>query len=231
MQLFYAIYNGSPFMALGEEESRHVCQVLRKRMGDTVHCTDGNGTLFETVLHEIGKKRATLRIIAQQNNLEIKIPLHIAIAPTKNMDRFEWFLEKATEIGISEITPLICRRSERTVLKIERLNHILLTAMKQSLRYHLPKLNEPIDFKSFMNQNHSADVAKWIAYCTEDTRVPLQQVVQKGQPSLILIGPEGDFMPEEVELAFLKGFRGVSLGHHRLRTETAGIVACQIVNT
>ncbi|MEY4934987.1 MAG: hypothetical protein RIS64_1346 [Bacteroidota bacterium] len=218
-------------MALGEEESRHVCQVLRKRMGDTVHCTDGNGTLFETVLHEIGKKRATLRIIAQQNNLEIKIPLHIAIAPTKNMDRFEWFLEKATEIGISEITPLICRRSERTVLKIERLNHILLTAMKQSLRYHLPKLNEPIDFKSFMNQNHSADVAKWIAYCTEDTRVPLQQVVQKGQPSLILIGPEGDFMPEEVELAFLKGFRGVSLGHHRLRTETAGIVACQIVNT
>jgi 16S rRNA (uracil1498-N3)-methyltransferase len=230
MQLFYSMYNNAPFMELAEDEARHLTQVLRKRVGETVFCTDGKGNLFETNLYEIGKKKAILRIVAQQNNLEIKIPLHIAIAPTKNMDRFEWFLEKATEIGISEITPLICRRSERTVLKIERLNHILLTAMKQSLRYHLPKLNEPIDFKSFMNQNHSTDVAKWIAYCTEEARVPLQQVVQKGQSSLILIGPEGDFMPEEVEMAFSKGFRGVSLGNHRLRTETAGIVACQIVN-
>jgi 16S rRNA (uracil1498-N3)-methyltransferase len=230
MQLFYAIYNGGLFMELGEDESRHLCQVLRKRVGDVVHCTEGNGTLFETVLHDIGKKKATLKILSQQNNLEKKIPLHIAIAPTKNMDRFEWFLEKATEIGISEITPLICRRSERTVLKTERLNHILLTAMKQSLRYHLPKLNEPIDFKLFMNQNHSADIAKWIAYCTDEARVPLQKVVQKGQSSLVLIGPEGDFMPEEVEMAFAKGFQGVSLGQHRLRTETAGIVACQIVN-
>jgi 16S rRNA (uracil1498-N3)-methyltransferase len=218
-------------MELAEDETRHLCQVLRKRVGETVFCTDGNGTLFETILHEIGKKKATLRIVAQQNLLEIQTPLHIAIAPPKNMDRLEWFLEKVTEIGVSEITPIICRRSERTVLKMERLNHILLTAMKQSLRYHLPKLNEPIDFKAFMNQNHSTTEAKWIAYCSEESRVPLQQLVQKGQPSLILIGPEGDFMPEEVEMAFSKGFCGVSLGNHRLRTETAGIVACQIVNT
>jgi 16S rRNA (uracil1498-N3)-methyltransferase len=230
MQLFYAICSDVHFMELADDETRHLVQVLRKRVGDTVFCTDGNGTLFETHLFEISKKKATLKIVAQQNNLEIRTPLHIAIAPTKNMDRFEWFLEKATEIGIAEITPLICRRSERTVLKRDRLNHILVTAMKQSLRYYLPKLNEPIDFKSFMNLNQPDNVAKWIAYCTETTRLPLQQVAQNRQPNLILIGPEGDFMPEEVTFAFSKGFQGVSLGNHRLRTETAGIVACQIMN-
>jgi 16S rRNA (uracil1498-N3)-methyltransferase len=153
--------------------------------------------------------------------------LHIAIAPTKNIDRFEWFLEKATEIGIDEITPIICRHSERKIIKTERGSRILLSAMKQSLKYHLPKLNEAISLANFLKSNF--DGTKYIAHCEDGEKNELK-TVSKTEKTLILIGPEGDFSPKEIELALQNQFRAVSLGTSRLRTETAGIIAVHTIN-
>ena len=153
--------------------------------------------------------------------------MHIAIAPTKNMDRYEWFLEKACEIGIDEITPIICSRSERKVLKTERCNRILLSAMKQSLKFHLPKLNETIALKDFLKQDFEGN--KYIAHCEEGNKTELRTEI-KEQRALILIGPEGDFSPAEIEMALKNQYKAVSLGTSRLRTETAGIIAVHTIN-
>ena len=153
--------------------------------------------------------------------------MHIAIAPTKNMDKFEWFLEKATEIGIDEITPIICNHSERKVIKPERCNKILLSAMKQSLKFHLPKLNEAISFQEFTNQNFEG--RKYIAHCEKSDKLELRKE-NAAERTLILIGPEGDFSTTEIEMALQNQFKAVSLGTSRLRTETAGIVAVHTIN-
>ena len=231
MQLFYTTNIQSGLAILDEDEARHTVQVLRRKVGDTMQLTDGKGNLYEGEIVELGKKTGMVGI---KKTIEAynKRPfyLHIAIAPTKNIDRFEWFLEKATEIGIDEITPLICKRSERTVVKHERLNGILISAMKQSLKTYLPKLNEAIDFQRFMKNDFSQVKNKMIAYCNDDTIRPLSIAYQKQENSVILIGPEGDFTEGEVGMAFEHHFIGISLGKSRLRTETAGLVACHTVN-
>ena len=154
--------------------------------------------------------------------------LHIAIAPTKNNDRLEWFLEKSTEIGIDEITPIICDQSERKVVKEDRLNKIISSAVKQSLKSIHPKLNQQIKFKDFLDKDFPGQ--KFIAYIDDDVKTELSKVYKPSEDALILIGPEGDFRPEEVDLARKKGFTAVSLGKARLRTETAGIVSCHTIN-
>lgn len=231
MQLFFSKNIKNGIAQLDEIEARHAVQVLRRKVGDAMQLTDGEGNLYDGTIIEIGKKNCLVGInstVEAYNERPFK--LHIAIAPTKNIDRFEWFLEKATEIGIDEITPLICKRSEREVIKWDRLNGVLLSAMKQSLKAYLPKLNEAIDFQKFMKQDFVSS-QNFIGHCIEDAEKQLLSAMyKKGSHSVILIGPEGDFTEGEVSMALSKNFAAVSLGNSRLRTETAGVVACHTIN-
>ena len=229
MQLFYVPNISGTEVFLNETESKHAVRVLRLREGDKVQVIDGVGGFYKTEISEVHPKRCKLQITQTIKNFEKKnFKLHIAIAPTKNIDRFEWFLEKCTEIGIDEITPLLTEHSERKVIKPERLEKILVSAMKQSLKAYLPKLNELKSFKNLIANSGSSE--KFIAHCNEGEKKHLKNNITKGDNVLILIGPEGDFSPEEIELAKENGFKEISLGNARLRTETAGIVACHIVN-
>jgi 16S rRNA (uracil1498-N3)-methyltransferase len=231
MQLFYTTDIRGNLAYFDETESRHLTQVLRRKVGDIVQFTDGQGHLFSGEIIEVGKRNCGVMIQQTTTNFEARpFRLHIAIAPTKNMDRLEWFLEKATEIGIDEITPLICKRSERTVVKTERLKGVLASAMKQSLKAYLPIINEATDFSQFMKQNFAENEQRFIAYCNDTERHPLSKMYEKSKNCVILIGPEGDFTEAEVQMAFKKEFVGVSMGNSRLRTETAGVVACHTVN-
>jgi 16S rRNA (uracil1498-N3)-methyltransferase len=229
MHLFYSAKIAGPIHQLNEEESRHIAKVLRLKPGDTIFLTDGNGNLYETLISESNGKSCIVNIVnslTEYNKRSFR--LHIAIAPTKSTDRFKWFLEKATEIGIDEITPLICEHSERAHVKTERFNKVIIAAMKQSLKAYLPKLNEPEKFSDFTRQSYAGQ--KMIAWCGDDAIRELKEIYTKGSPALILIGPEGDFSPIEVRAAINNGFVPVSLGKSRLRTETAGIVACHTCN-
>ena len=228
MYLFYSpVVTQGPNL-LGEQESWHCTRVLRLAEGGTVHLTDGRGNLYECRIQLADPKKCVVNVVsAQAEYLKRKNWLHIGIAPTKSMDRFEWFLEKATEIGIDEITPVFCAHSERIRIKTERLEKILIAAMKQSLKAYLPKLNEPAEFKSLVTRDFTGQ--KFIATCESDEGDELQKVYKKGANALVLIGPEGDFSPEEIALAKKQGFLPTSLGKSRLRTETAGIVACHTI--
>jgi len=227
MQLFY-LENPENEIILSTEESKHATKVLRKKEGDILNFTDGKGNFYKAEITVADSRKCRLQIISsEQKPKQHNYHLHIAIAPTKNMDRFEWFLEKATEIGIDEITPIICSHSERKVIKTERGNKILLSAMKQSLKYHLPKLNEAISLNDFLKQEFEG--TKYIAHCEDGEKNELK-TVSKAEKTLILIGPEGDFSPKEIELALQNQFKAVSLGTSRLRTETAGIVAVHTIN-
>ncbi|MDZ7881070.1 MAG: 16S rRNA (uracil(1498)-N(3))-methyltransferase [Saprospiraceae bacterium] len=231
MQLFYTTDIRGNLAYFDETESRHLTQVLRRKVGDTVQFTDGQGQLFLGEIIELGKRNCVVMIQNTTTDFQARpFKLHIAIAPTKNMDRLEWFLEKATEIGIDEITPLICKRSERTVVKTERLKGIVASAMKQSLKTYLPIVHEATDFAQFMKHTFAENEQKFIAYCNDDERHPLSKKYEKLKNCVILIGPEGDFTEAEVATAFKQNFVGVSLGNSRLRTETAGVVACHTVN-
>lgn len=229
MYLFYTpILNGKIFI-LNEEESRHCVNVLRLRSGDIIHLTDGKGNLFESAIFDPNPKRCTVEVISIQKEYEKRdVFLHIAIAPTKNTGRFEWFLEKVTEIGIDEITPLICQHSERVQIRIPRLEKVIIAAMKQSLKAYLPLLHEPVRFDTFIQQPFEG--RKFIASCEPDVTIQLSTIYQKDTNALILIGPEGDFSKEEIVSAKKSGFIPISLGKSRLRTETAGIVACHTIN-
>ena len=227
MQLFHTTNLASNLAYFDEEETRHL-QVLRKRIGDALHFTDGLGNLYESEIIEIGKRQVITSITKTTTEYKKRsYSLHIAIAPPKNIDRLEWFLEKATEIGIDEITPLLCHRSERARLRLDRLNGILTSAMKQSLQAKLPKLNDLTDFSTFLKNTNVADCAaqKYIAHCDYDNPKTIRDTYIKGAASCILIGPEGDFTDEEVKKALTIGFEGVSLGANRLRTETAALVS------
>ena len=227
MQLFY-LENPKDEIILSAEESKHATKVLRKKEGDVLSFTDGKGNLYKAEITVADSRKCRLKVVStEQKEKQHNYHLHIAIAPTKNMDRFEWFLEKATEIGIDEITPIICSRSERKVIKTERCNRILLSAMKQSLKFHLPKLNEAISLNDFLKQDYEG--AKYIAHCEDGEKKELK-IVNKTEKYLILIGPEGDFSPKEIDLALHNQFKAVSLGTSRLRTETAGIVAVHTLN-
>ena len=227
MQLFY-LESPENEIILSSEESKHATKVLRKKEGDVLNFTDGKGNFYKAEITVADNRKCRLQIVSsEQKPKQHNYHLHIAIAPTKNMDRFEWFLEKATEIGIDEITPIICSRSERKVVKTERGNRILISAMKQSLKYHLPKLNEVISLNDFIKQDYEG--TKYIAHCEKSNKLELKNEKLEEQ-TLILIGPEGDFSPTEIEMALKKNFKAVSLGTSRLRTETAGIVAVHTIN-
>ena len=227
MQLFY-LEKPLKDIILTAEESKHAIKVLRKKEGDVLDFTDGKGWRYKARITTANIKKCKLQIISsEQKKKQHNYHLHIAIAPTKNIDRFEWFLEKSCEIGIDEITPIICERSERKIVKKERCNRILLSAMKQSLKYHLPKLNETIYFSDFISKKHEGN--KFIAHCGEGVKSELRKEKIEGE-TLILIGPEGDFSPKEIEKSEHNNFTPISLGNSRLRTETAGIVTVNTIN-
>ena len=227
MQLFY-LENPENEIILSAQESKHATKVLRKKEEDVLDFTDGKGNFYKAEITIADSRKCRLEIVSSdQKEKQHNYHLHIAIAPTKNMDRFEWFLEKATEIGIDEITPIICSRSERKVIKTERGNRILLSAMKQSLKYHLPKLNEVISLNDFLEKDFEG--TKYIAHCEDGEKNELKTET-KTEKALILIGPEGDFSQKEIDLALQNQFKAVSLGTSRLRTETAGIIATHTIN-
>ncbi|MGL5914185.1 MAG: 16S rRNA (uracil(1498)-N(3))-methyltransferase [Bacteroidales bacterium] len=225
MHLFYIPPIGtSSYYTLSEDESKHCVRVLRLEVGDTIYLADGNGTLHTAVIEDAHTKRCVVRIIHTQHDFgRACYRLHLAVAPTKNIERYEWFLEKATEIGVDEITPIICKHSERKQVKPERLEKVIIAAAKQSLKAYLPKLNVAQSFESFMQQPLSAK--KCIAHCAEGDKLQLQHYVLPQENALIMIGPEGDFSAQEIEQAKALHFTEVSLGNSRLRTETAAVVA------
>ena len=215
---------------MDEVESGHCFRVLRKAAGDTITFVDGNGNYFEGEILEINKKQTLLSITTKVENWKtLPYNLHIAIAPTKSNDRFEWFLEKATEAGIHQITPILCKRSERKVIKVERYEKVLKTAMKQSLSATLPKISELTDFKSFIDQEFS-NTEKYMAWCGDEKMPQLKSILKPKKNYLFLIGPEGDFTEEEVNLARANDFIPITFGSQRLRTETAGVYCSMIAN-
>jgi 16S rRNA (uracil1498-N3)-methyltransferase len=229
MNIFYASNIVGDLLEFDEEETRHL-QVLRYALGRSLHVVDGKGNWYEAALLELGKKKAIAKIISHTPQAERKpYRLHLAIAPTKNIERLEWFLEKATEIGVDEITPLVCRHSERAQVRADRLEKILLSAMKQSLKTFLPRLNPLTPLKTFLPAQKDFDGQKCIAWITDPPAALLQQTYQLGQSVIVVIGPEGDFAPEEIEQAKACNFSPVSLGTSRLRTETAGVVAVHTI--
>ena len=229
MQLFYKPDLDSSYMQLflSEEESKHVVRVLRKKEGDLLEITNGKGTRFTAEILESNPKKCLLEVRESHKKPQPPYEFHLAIAPTKTNDRFEWFLEKATEIGVSRITPLLCDRSERKQVKLERYEKIIVSAMKQSLRDYKPVLNPITRFDEFILQEKEG--AGFIAHCAEGEKSEFKRVVQPDHSLTLLIGPEGDFSPDEISCALQRGYSPVSLGSNRLRTETAGIVACAIV--
>jgi len=229
MHVFYTPDLSSTSYTLNEEESKHCSKVLRLDVGDQVHLIDGKGGLYKAQILNVGKKNVQLQI--EETHFEYgkrNHYLHIAVAPTKNIDRLEWFLEKATEIGIDEITPIICDRSERKVIKQERLEKVITSAVKQSLTAYHPKLNPATAFTELIKKENSSE--KFIAHCIDGEKDYIQQLVERHQSYLILIGPEGDFTPAEIAIALQSGYKPVTLGNTRLRTETAALAACFELN-
>ncbi|MFW5725590.1 MAG: 16S rRNA (uracil(1498)-N(3))-methyltransferase [Bacteroidota bacterium] len=227
--VFYSPVVRGDIVEFSPEESWHCAKVLRLKAGEVIGYTDGEGLAGTASLLEVSPKLATARILDRSQQAPRSFRLHMAVAPTKNIDRFEWFLEKATEMGIEEITPIICAQSERTVVKPERLHKILVAAMKQSRRAWLPVLHDAVKFRDFMKTIDGATPG-YVAHCAPGQKIPLRDVYTPGSDALILIGPEGDFNEEEVQMAMDKGMQAISLGEYRLRTETAALVACMGVN-
>ncbi|WP_367752573.1 16S rRNA (uracil(1498)-N(3))-methyltransferase [Flavobacterium sp. WC2430] len=229
MQLFYNpnIDATTENFAFDKEESKHIIKVLRKKDTDILYVTNGLGDLFETQITLASDNKCTVKIISATKKAPSKVHLHLVVAPTKMNDRYEWFLEKATEIGVQEITPIICDHSERKVVNQERFEKIILAAMKQSNELYLPKLNNAITFKEFVKQKNEG--LQLIAHCEETDKKSLKSVLKPNENLTILIGPEGDFSEKEIALAIASEFIPVTLGTTRLRTETAAIVACHSV--
>lgn len=229
MQFFYdpVLNPDSKECTLGKEESNHLLRVLRKKVGDQVQITNGRGSLFEAEIAVPSLQQCKLTIINHERAVQPMHHLHLVVAPTKSADRFEWFLEKATEIGIDEITPILCDHSERKVIKKHRLEKVIQSAMKQSLRPFLPKLNELVHFKDFINKEFQG--LRFIAHCQEGEKVELKRRLAPDKDIIILIGPEGDFSETEIDQAMAIGFVPASLSEYRLRTETAALVACSTV--
>ena len=229
MQLFYnpTINENQTSFVFDKEESKHIIKVLRKKEGDILHVTNGLGFLFTTEITIASDNKCTVKIVLFEKQDAPKFHLHLAVAPTKMNERYEWFLEKTTEIGVQEITPIICEHSERKVIKTDRFQKILESAMKQSLHYYLAKLNEPITFKDFLKKEHGGQ--KFVAHCEETDKKSLKNELITNEDVTILIGPEGDFSVKEIQQAIAANFIPVSLGTTRLRTETAAVVACHSV--
>lgn len=212
---------------LSEEESGHCVRVLRYSIGDEILITDGKGTTYTARITNPHPKHCEFEILTREPQAKgHNIHLHIAIAPTKNVERLEWMIEKCTEIGVDEITPLLCRFSERKQLRTDRLQKIILSAAKQSLTPYLPVLHELTPYDAFVRDQAAKEQQNFIAHCYKEDKRVLQHEIVPGRDVLVLIGPEGDFSEQEVKEALDLGFVPVSLGNSRLRTETAGVVAC-----
>ena len=229
MQLFYNpdITENTQSFFFDREESKHIIKVMRKKGGDILFVTNGLGYLFKTEITLASDNKCTVKIVGLEKAEKIKYHLHMAVAPTKMNDRYEWFLEKATEMGISEITPIICDHSERKFVKSERFDKIILSAMKQSAQCYLPKLNDPMAFKDFIKLKNNGQ--QFIAHCEETDKKSLKEMIKPSEDITILIGPEGDFSEKEIALAIENNYVPVSLGNTRLRTETAAIAAVHSV--
>lgn len=211
------------------EEAQHCVRVLRKREGDEILITDGKGYFYDAEIAVANPKHCVVNIINKTAAHKYwKFNLQIAFAPTKNIDRIEWFAEKATEIGIDRFSPILCQYSERKEIKTQRIEKILVSAAKQSQKAVLPKLDEMMPFEKFIKQNFEG--RKFIAHCYKGEKLLLKDAYNKGENVLILIGPEGDFSEQEVELALKAGFEPISLGESRLRSETAAMVACHSIH-
>jgi 16S rRNA (uracil1498-N3)-methyltransferase len=236
MHLFYTPDITLPDYVLNEEESKHCVRVLRLQVGDKIVLIDGKGGWYEATILLDHPKRCQVKIVHEQQEVgKRSYSLHMAVAPTKNMDRLEWFAEKATEIGLDELSLLSCRYSERVLVKTERLEKVMISAMKQSLNAYLPQLHPLSDFQAFISSRKDFKGQKFIAHChptqqEQPGKLHLKQFYQSRKDVLILIGPEGDFSVEEVRSAIENGFQEISLGTSRLRTETAALAACLTVN-
>lgn len=228
MQLFYdaELNTENKTHTIGVNESNHILRVLRKTLGDKIHLTNGKGDGFTSEIIGVKSKRCEIAILETFSEKPLPYRLHIAIAPPKSSDRFEFFLEKATEMGITEITPILCHNSERKRINTKRSLKILESAMKQSTRLYLPKLNDMIGFEQFISSDIGSSM-KLIAHCEDGNKVLLKDKLEVCQNFCGLIGPEGDFSAEEIQNACDKGFQPVSFGQKRLRTETAGLFLCQ----
>jgi len=214
---------------LPADEALHCIKVLRKKVGDEILITDGKGFFYDAIITQANPKHCEINIASKRaTSKQWNFNLQIAFAPTKNTDRIEWFAEKATEIGIDRISPLLCKNSERKDIKPQRIERILVSAMKQSQKAILPTLDEMAPFVSFAEKDFEG--RKFIAHCYNGKKMLLNETYKKGENALILIGPEGDFSEEEVQLALTHGFEPISLGESRLRTETAALLACNAIH-
>lgn len=231
MHLFYVPDISGDRCTLGAEESHHCIKVLRLQVGDHVKLTDGKGNAYKAVIETASAKACVLQIQEHNHEAAPAWQLHVAIAPTKNIARIEWLIEKLTEIGITSFIPINTHYSERTVLKNERLHKIVIEAMKQSNRNYLPELHELCSYKEMLEQTKDFKGQKFIMHCIEKEKSTLTTSYKKGENALILIGPEGDFHNDEVEMAIGHGFIPITLGHYRLRTETAALAAACALHT
>jgi len=230
MHIFYTPDITYNTYTLNEEESKHCVRVLRLTPGSIVNLVDGKGGFYTAEITSDNPKKVSLSILKVETEFHKRNHyLHIAVAPTKNIDRIEWFLEKATELGIDEVTPIITDRSERRVVKEDRLNKVITSAVKQSIKAYHPKLNDAITFDAFLKEPFDGN--KLIAHCIDNgEKQYISNLITPHQKYLVLIGPEGDFTPDEVNLALNKGFKALTLGDNRLRTETAALSVCFEIN-
>ena len=228
MKLFYNLNlnHNDKELTLFDSEHNHLTKVLRKKIDEIVYLTNGRGYLFEAMIVQINLKDTKLKILSSLKKPKMNYYLNVAISPTKKNDRFEWFIEKAVEIGVSSITPIITTYTERRTLNYSRLNKIAVSAMKQSLQTYLPVINPITDFKEYLKTNQNSN--NYIAHCNQSDKSHLSKSIEKKSDSNIIIGPEGGFKDDEIKLAMDFNYTPISLGVNRLRTETAGIVSCQI---
>lgn len=229
MQLFFQENITPPLITLDPDESKHLTRVLRKKQGDLISLTNGQGKLFECVILEADPSKTTLKVLKTMEVPEENFYIHLAIAPTKSPDRMEWMVEKITEIGFHELSLLETMNSERSYLKTDRLEKKIISACKQSLKYRIPKLNTILNLDSILDSMSFGEYQKFIAYVDEHHDHHLFDSARAKGKYLVLIGPEGDFNPLEIKKAISKGFQPVSLGKSRLRTETAGLTAVEML--
>jgi 16S rRNA (uracil1498-N3)-methyltransferase len=228
VNLFYQPQIAEGVLTLDPEEARHCVRVLRKKAGDVISLTDGNGNFFQARLTQVDARACAFEIIETQTIPLKNYRIHIGISPTKNADRIEWFVEKCVEFGVDEITLLDCDHTERSFIKTDRLSKVAVSAMKQSLKATLPKINGLTPFKTFVQEQ--TETEKFIAFVDFSNPEHLKDLAKPQQSYLLLIGPEGDFSSQELALALKQNFTKVSLGSSRLRTETAGMAGCHILN-
>jgi 16S rRNA (uracil1498-N3)-methyltransferase len=228
MQLFYAYEANETDAFLSGEEARHCSKVLRKHTGDKIHFTDGKGSMFEGEIISSTKDSVHLSIISKQTTFK-EHGLIMAVSPLKNPDRYEWLVEKLVEIGVDRIIPILCQRTEKNFIRKDRLEKIALSSMKQSLKANLPAISDPLKFDQCIEMFKGYPHGKWCATIPVDLNQNIFKLHTSGMESIVLIGPEGDFSLDEINLAKQEGFKLVSLGNERLRTETAGVVAATLI--